>query len=114
MNQPNTPANVRVLVTFAKANGKPCTKRDAERIDDSLLNDSTELAHGCDYVLNSTTWTKPKAVSGCVDVEFQVEVEAYEDETLTPAELAQRVDEGIGCFCDQDAFEVLCINVDLA
>jgi hypothetical protein len=113
MNQPNTPTTLRVLVTFSKANGKPCAKRDASRIDEHLLNEAAELIHGCDYVINSTTWTEPKAVSGCVEVEFQIEVEAHEDETLTPAELARRVDDGIGCFCPE-AFEVLCVNVDLA
>lgn len=95
------PTLLNISVRFSKANGKPCTKRDAARIDEALLNESAELVHGCGYAVNSTLWKTPEVSGGELEVVFEVEVEAYEGETKTAAELCDEVEADVGFFCPE-------------
>jgi hypothetical protein len=92
------PANIQVLVTLARANARPVRKTDTARLDEALMNDSAELVHGCGYCLNSTSWEKPIISGEFLEVAFFIEVEAYDDQPMTEAELAAEVENDIGFF----------------
>ena len=90
------PTTILVLVTLAKANARPATKRDVARIDEALLNESAELIHGCGYCLNNTSWDAPILSGEFIEVQFTIEVEAFDDTPMTEAELAAEVENDIG------------------
>jgi len=105
---------LRIAVRFARASGKPCTGRDAKRIDEALLNGSAELVHGCDYAVNHTTHFEPQALTGEVEVVFEVEVANYPRGRLTTADLlADEVADQVGCFTPE-AYEVQSTTTTLA
>lgn len=108
-----TTATLTLFVAVGKANGKPCTRRDVARFDEAILNGSVELAHGCDYAVNSTTWAAPRLDGDWIVAEVEVEVEAYADKPMTPTTLAQVVDNDVGCFTP-DAFEVVSVTAEPA
>lgn len=106
-----TTANVRLIVTLGKASGRPCTRRDVARLDEAILNGSADLAHGCDYAVNSTTWHKPTLDGDWLQVAVDVEVETYADKPMSQAALAAVVENDVGCFAP-DAFEVVSVAAD--
>lgn len=103
------PTTIEVLVTLAKANARPATKRDVARIEEALLNESAELIHGCEYSLNSTLWQKPILSGEFIEVLFEIEVEPYDNDPKTADELAFAVENDIG-FLAPDWCEVESVN----
>ena len=106
-----TTATLTLFVAAGKASGKPCTRRDVSRFDEAILNGSVDLAHGSDYAVNSTTWSAPRLDGDWIVAEVEVEVEAYADKPMTADDLAQVVENDVGCFAP-DAFEVVSVHVE--
>ena len=96
---------ILVLVSLSRANARPIRKTDPARLDEALLNESAELIHGCGYCLNSTSWEKPIICGDFLEVQFTIEVEAFDGEPQTAKELAASVENDIGFFCP-NGFEV--------
>lgn len=99
------PTTIQVLVTLARANARPIRKTDTARLDEALLNESAELIHGCGYCLNSTSWEQPIISGEFLEVAFTIEVEAFDDEPMTEADLAAEVENDIG-FLPPNGLEV--------
>ena len=104
---------IQIIVNFKKTSGRACRPADLYKVDNLLLCDSIELSHGDSYEVNSTTWRAPELFDGSVEVEFSVEVQPCEGESMTEEELVDEVHSSLGCFC-HESYEVKSLLVSLA
>jgi len=79
---------IALVFYVTRDDGKPCTCDDLLMLDDHLGDDGDCLSlEGGRFIVGDIRWSTPDIIGTTIVVEFEVEVEPYEGDDMSPAAL---------------------------
>jgi len=85
---------IALVFYVTRDDGKPCTCDDRTMLDDHLGDDGDCLSlEGGRFTIADERWSTPDIIGTTIVVEFEVEVEPYDGDDMSPAALCKEVND---------------------